>query len=330
MDVAVALAPAALAAAWRDDPPGPSHIVVPAWEEVGFLAGRLIMRPTSRVAAITSAILLGAIPPLVVIDPGQAQEPALPVRSARGGTLARTVHEQFEVFFYATGLRIFVTGADRAPMDASALKGTATFYHPNSPEPWFTRPLHPSPAHPGQPAESLDLAMDLATVPASGATVTMEVRGLPDPKEPTAKFTMPFAPVASGAGPPQAGQAMTDMTTEAIHYFPVAGFYRTTSGALIWVPAQGYYYGTSVQYYPHAQASGWRYALPAPGPGPAATSPPWTGAAEPIHWELYWRPRALGDTESYQAWLHGEMWRQRLAGRSPATVDGECARCHRR
>lgn len=293
------------------------------------------MRPTSRVVASTVAMMLGVASPFVGGGLGRAQHETTPARSVRGGTLASTAHYRFEVFFYATGVRVFVADPAGTAMSASGLKGSATFYHPNSPEPWFTRPLHPAPAEPGRPAESLDLAMDLGTVPASGATVTIEVAGLPDPKQPTARFTMPFTPIAGGSSSTGVAQAVNPAPTgtaaaEAVHYFPAAGFYQTTSGVLIWVPAPGYYYGTSVQYYPHVRASAWEPARAAVGPYQEVVAPRSTGAPDTIQWELYWRPRAMGDTESYQLWLHGEMWRQRLAGRSPATVRGNCAKCHGR
>lgn len=300
----------------------------------GTIPGRVIMRATSKVVAVMAAVLLGAVPPFVGLDRGHARQEAVPARSARGGVLAQTAHYRFEVFFYSTGVRIFVTDSSGAPMSASGLTGTVIFYHPNSPKPWFARPLHPAPAEPGRAAESLDLAMDLGTVPAAGASVAIEVRGLPDPKEPSATFTMPFAPVDGGPIGLQDGTAMSPAQTytagsEVVHYFPVAGFYRMTSGVLIWVPAPGYYYGTSVQYYPRLRTSDWQAARPAAGPGEVVTAPRSTGAPDSINPELYWRPRAWGDTESYQAWLHGEMWRQRLAGRSPSVVGGGCARCHR-
>jgi hypothetical protein len=281
------------------------------------------------------AVLIGAVAPFVHFGVGHARQEVMLAHSARGGTLAGTAHYRFEVFFYSTGVRVFVTDAAGDAFNASTLTGTATFYHPNSPQPWFARPLRPAPAQPGQPAESLDLAVDLAAVPAPGATVTVEVRGLPDPEESTARFTMPFAPVVTaGAGPPRSSQAMAPSQTypaasEPVHYFPLVGFYQTTSGVVIWVPAPGYYYGTSVQYFGHSKASGWQYAHPGPVPDHVANAPGWAGAPGSIHADLYWRPRAMGDTESYEAWLRGEMRRQEMAGRSPKLMGGECAKCHR-
>lgn len=137
-----------------------------------------------------------------------------PVRSARGGLLAKTQHSRYEVFFYATGLRVFPQDVAGAPLDASKLTGTATFYHPNSPQPWFARPLRDSTATLGQASASLDLAIGLSKVPPTGAKVTFEIAGLPDPAEPTATFTVPFEFVkipaespAANPTPPQGGVA---------------------------------------------------------------------------------------------------------------------------
>ena len=172
-------------------------------------------------------------------------------------------------------------------------------------------------------------------MPTSGANVMIEVAGLPDSKEPTARFTMPFTPLTGGSSPHHAVEAMIPtptfpVTGETAHYFTTAGFYRMASGVVIWVPAPGYYYGTPVQYYTHAQALTWQPARAAAEPHRQITTPRSTGAPDWIQWESYWRPRAMGDTESYQLWLHGEMWCQQLAGRSPSTVQGNCARCHGR
>lgn len=292
------------------------------------------MHTTPRFAAWTVAAIIA----VVGLDRGHARQAPAHTRSPRGGTLVRTQHYRFEVFGYPTGLRVFVSDKDGAAMNAAALSGTATFFHPNSPRPWFSRPLQPSPSQPHAAAESLDLAMNLASVPASDASVKIEIGGLPDPKEPSTRFTVPFLFVPGdsdeSAESDEARRSDKDLHPPlgtAIHYFPAAGFYQTAEGAVIWVPNPGYYYGTSVQYYPHLQASGWQYARPAPDPsqGTATTATSSSEGVESIHPELYWRPRAFGDTESYQNWLHGAMWRERLAGVSPSSMGGECARCHR-
>jgi hypothetical protein len=122
---------------------------------------------------------------------GAAASPDIlaPARSSRGGSLTTTARHQFEVFFYATGLRVFPRGQGGAAIDTSKLKGTATFALPDAPNP-FVYPIRPS----GPAPTSLDLAVDLGRIPASGSKVTFQVTGLPDPAEPTATFTVPFVP----------------------------------------------------------------------------------------------------------------------------------------
>jgi hypothetical protein len=166
------------------------------------------MRPTSKFAALACALMLVGLSALGDLGRVGAQESS---KSARGGALARTARHQFEVFFYATGLRVFPLDPSGAPLDASRMTGTATFYHPNSPKPWFARPLSPSAASPGQAPPSLDLVLDLSSVPATGAKVAFEIGVLP--AEPTAAFTVPFEFVktsgstASNPSPPPAATA---------------------------------------------------------------------------------------------------------------------------
>jgi hypothetical protein len=127
-----------------------------------------------------------------------------PSRSPRGGSLAKTARHQFEVFFYKTGLRVFPRDLGGAAVDVSKMTGTATFALPGAPNPFIypIRPAGPAPA-------SLDLAVDLGRVPASGSKVTFRIDGLADPAEPGATFTVPFvltdvatAPTAAAAAAP--------------------------------------------------------------------------------------------------------------------------------
>jgi hypothetical protein len=148
------------------------------------------MRPTPKLAALACALTLGGLAALGHLGRAGAQDESRPSRSARGGALAKTARHQFEVFFYDTGLRVFLLDAAGAPVDAAKVTATATFYHPNSPSPWFSRPLRPA-ATAGQ-ALSLDLSIGLSKVPPSGAKVAFEVAGLSDPAETTATFTVPF------------------------------------------------------------------------------------------------------------------------------------------
>ena len=110
-----------------------------------------------------------------------------PARSASGGFVTKTGLYRFEVYFYRTGVRVFPQRPPGTPLAVSQLVGTATFYHPNSPEPWFSRPLRADPS-----ASSLDLAIGLGDVPAAGVKVTIAVDGLPERSEPTATFTVPL------------------------------------------------------------------------------------------------------------------------------------------
>ena len=120
-----------------------------------------------------------------------AQQSAATTRTAREGNLAKTPRHQFEVFFYSTGVRVFPLDASGSSIDVSKLNGTATFYHPNSPNPWFSRPIRAGTAVAGQAPTSLDLAIGLETVPGAGSKVVFEVVGLADPTEQSASFTVP-------------------------------------------------------------------------------------------------------------------------------------------
>jgi hypothetical protein len=136
----------------------------------------------------------------------EGHDPAGP----HGGTLAKAGSQPFEVVFARTGLKLYPLTRDQKPTDASRLSATATFYHPNSPNPWFQRPLLRAAVAPGQTPTSLDLALDLSTIPAMGAKVAFEVGGLPDAAAPSASFTVPFAlpaPALAVAPPTEADTA---------------------------------------------------------------------------------------------------------------------------
>ncbi|MBX6312049.1 MAG: hypothetical protein IRY99_03885 [Isosphaeraceae bacterium] len=141
---------------------------------------------------------LAALGVALVIGPGlgglsQAHEGHDHGAASHGGTVAKTKHYQFEVVFAKDGLKVYPYGQENKPLDGSRLAGTSTFYHPNTPKPWFSRPLRAASTSPGLAPASLDLSMDLSKVPARGAKVAFEITGLPDPAEPTATFTVPFA-----------------------------------------------------------------------------------------------------------------------------------------
>ena len=168
------------------------------------------MRPTPRNVLLASVVVLAGAWGFVRIRAVGAQEASPSAKSARGGLLAKTARHQFEVFFFPTGVRVLTETAAGQPVDASRASGTATFYHPNSPQPWFSRPLR------GTAQAGLELAIGLGNAPATGGKVTFELSGLTDPAESSASFTVPLEFVAtSPAGstaathpaPPQDGTA---------------------------------------------------------------------------------------------------------------------------
>jgi hypothetical protein len=107
-----------------------------------------------------------------------------------GGTMEMTKHYHFEVVCVADGIKVYVSGMDNKPLDATKLGGTATFYHPSSPKPWFDRPLRGA-------TSSLNLSMNLSKLPPKGAKVAIQVTGLPDPDEPESTVTVPFTVMAA-------------------------------------------------------------------------------------------------------------------------------------
>jgi hypothetical protein len=149
------------------------------------------MRPASNALAwaivvATFANASGPSPNGSVIT----REKSQPITSARDGALATVCASDFEVFFYATGLRVFPQDRAGAPLDAPTLTGTAAFYHTDSPEPRFARPLHASPAGSCQASQSPGLVIGLSTVPPTGARAAFDVAGLPDSAKTTARLTV--------------------------------------------------------------------------------------------------------------------------------------------
>ncbi len=124
--------------------------------------------------------------------PSKAQEGHDHAGTTHGGVQAQTKRYHFDATFSTTGLKLTVHSLDHKSVDVSGVSAKATFYHPSTTKPWFSRALRPSPASQGQIPTSLELAMNLSKVPAKGARVAFQVSGLPDPGEPTAAFTVPF------------------------------------------------------------------------------------------------------------------------------------------
>jgi hypothetical protein len=161
-----------------------------------------LMRPAFRAVPTAKILLLGGLAGFLIIAQTGAAENAPPAKSARGGLLAKTERHQFEVFFYPTGIRLFPQDLEGKPLDSTNVTAIAIFYHPNSPDPWFDRPLRPVSVAAGESPSSLEDVIDLVTVPASGARVVFEVSGLADPAEPGAAVSIPVEFVASQVAAP--------------------------------------------------------------------------------------------------------------------------------
>jgi hypothetical protein len=119
-----------------------------------------------------------------------ARDSREPSRAEHGGAVAETRSYRFEVVFRDDGLWVYPRGKDGKAIAASGLAGTVTFYHPSSPQPWFARPLRPTGPAAGAP---LGVAIRLSSVPATGAKATFQVKGLPDPQDPSVTFDVPVA-----------------------------------------------------------------------------------------------------------------------------------------
>jgi len=142
-----------------------------------------------------------------------AQDAANRARSPRGGILTTAEGHQFEVFFYPTGVRLFVLDATGNRSDASGLTGNATFYHPNDPDtPWFSRPLHPDLAGADHLPASLVASVGLAGAPRNGVVVDFDVMGLDSKTSSTAEFRVPLDFVAATATRPAARTVARSVT----------------------------------------------------------------------------------------------------------------------
>jgi hypothetical protein len=258
------------------------------------------MRPFSR-----SVALAGLVGASVVIGfgPAWSQSESPPARSPRGGLIARSGQHRFEVFFFPSGVRVYPQGPTGEPLDVSRVTATATFYHPNSPKPWFSRPLAAETAA-GQAPISLEHAIGLTNVPPRGVRVTFEVSGLPGPAGSTATFAVPFefapapAPVAppASAAPP-AGVAPVPRYVYGYGYAG-SGYYEYNAGDA-YHPAPGYYYvapaiGTAAP----RPTLGWVEPQPSPAyvtgyghvPGSYATQR--VHGSNPNYYHEYLHPRA--------------------------------------
>lgn len=194
---------------------------------------------TSTMGTLLAVVALAGTWGLSSYGQGAGQEGTKIARTTRGGLLATTTHHQFEVFFYRTGVRVFPQAGPGHPVDVSRATGTATFYHPNSPSAWFTRPLRGMPG----PAGSLNLAIGLGNAPASGAKVTFEVAGIFDNSEPRSVFTVPleFVPQSTvRPTAPQGGVAAVPRYTYGPGYYGY-GYYPYSSPTAASPPASAYH-----------------------------------------------------------------------------------------
>jgi hypothetical protein len=141
----------------------------------------------NRLTTFTTAIILG-LAGIASADEGHKHGAPL-----HGGKVAMTKEYHFEVVFAKDGLKVFPRSHEDQPVDASRLTGTATFYHPNSPKPWFERKLTATAAGPGKLVSSIGTAIDLSKVPSSGAKAEFKIEGLPEAAETAASFTVPVA-----------------------------------------------------------------------------------------------------------------------------------------
>jgi len=113
------------------------------------------------------------------------------VKPQHGGTVSSTKSHKFEVVFERGGLKVYPLTRDGKPVDASGFSGTVTFYHPDSPKPWFDRDLSRGTLAADKRPTSLDLTMALTSVPETGAKAAFKITGLSDPAESVAEFMAP-------------------------------------------------------------------------------------------------------------------------------------------
>lgn len=150
------------------------------------------MRMTARALFTTLAPVLVLATSLVLADDGPKHGAPL-----HGGKVTMTKEYHFEVVCTKDGLKVYPRSHEDRPLDASKVTGTAIFYHPNSPKPWFERKLTATAASLDKASSSIETSVDLSTVPATGAKVDFKIDGLPEAEEKTATFTVPFALASS-------------------------------------------------------------------------------------------------------------------------------------
>ena len=105
--------------------------------------------------------------------------------ATHGGSVVATKKYHFEVVLARDGITVYPLAPADPPAVVARLTGTATLSIPGALKPLAYRLKAASSA--------LVAPVDLSKVPATGATVTFQVAGLPDPAEPAATFTVPVA-----------------------------------------------------------------------------------------------------------------------------------------
>lgn len=196
------------------------------------------MRPSTK-SLLLASVALASTWGLRSYAQNEFQDTSKVVKTDRGGLLATTPQHRFEVYFFPTGVRVFPQTTAGQPVDLSRATGTATFYHPNSPSPWFSRPLRGTPGHEG----SLELAIGLANAPATGAKVAFEVNGLANAAESKATFTVPLEFVPQPASQPTAPTQVV-ATVPRYTYGPGYngyGYYLYSSPTAAAPPASAYH-----------------------------------------------------------------------------------------
>jgi hypothetical protein len=162
---------------------------------------------------------------------------------------------RFEAFFFRTGIRLFVTDARNQPVEITSLSCSATFFVDGNPAPWFTRHLIARGVSPDHPEASLDLALDLSSVPTAGVSVDFDVTGLPGDAMRSTEFRVPLS--------------FVETTTPASRPIPSAAP-ATSQPTYVYGPGAsglGYYYypgpGTTQAAAPTSSGVVYSYAHPA-------------------------------------------------------------------
>ncbi len=132
-----------------------------------------------------------------------AEEETKVSHSRRGGILVAAEEDQFEVFFYPTGVRVFSLDAAGNAVDSSRLTASAAVSDRGAPrERWISHSLHPVTTDKGVAPSSLVASIDLAAAPEKTTTVVLEIAGLSRTTASTAAFKIPLEFVAKAAATP--------------------------------------------------------------------------------------------------------------------------------